>query len=215
MALAFSEEQNRSIEEQAKASLAGTWSTYAEDEKTRKAGQKVIDNMDRIDETYYSADAFNKDNPDYKYNLNAHPELEFSDGTDIKKDNLDEVVKGLGFVTTDEKADWNAVAETLGLRYDNTLDGVKGLYSLDDKNNKQYFDVSNHGTVDTFTAWNELMANPGEGGLGKSKNIDAGFLAYKIATNSRGKDIAEDFSTLLNGNIDEILYGNSSWGNPY
>ena len=214
----LTDEQKVKLEEQAKATLAGSWGIYAEDEKQKKAGQKVISNMDNVYDTFYSTEAFENKHKKYKYDLQGNPELTFSEtgfeeGLDIKEDDLTTVIKDLGYTNIQGEADWDAAATALGLRWDKEVGGAEGLYTLDKDGNKQYFDVSDHGSVDTAEQWASLMADP-DGGIhiGDSKDIDAGFLAYKLAEAKRGQTAVSDLSDNLTETLQkEILYGTEDW----
>ena len=91
------------------------------------------------------------------------------------------------------------------MKWDKDVGGVAGLYTTDEEGNKKYFDVTNHGQVDTTKEWEELLSGP------SGKNIDAGFLALKLSKSKGGKNIAKTISDVIGGSVEEILYGTDNW----
>lgn len=215
----LTDEQKVKLEEQAKASLAGSWGTYAENGKQKKAGQKVISNMDNVYDTFYSDEALNKKySGNYVVDNDANPELKIIDRTattgkrDFKPEDLtDEFITGLGY------SGWEEVAQSLGMQYDSDKEGWQGLYKLNSKNEKEYFDVSSHGSVDTAENWANLMADPSGGAhIGNSKDIDAGFLAHKLATNKSSQAAVQTLANGLTESLEqEILYGTDNWDTKF
>ena len=195
----LTQEQKDQIDLEARKQAASTFSLYVEDGMEKKAGQKIIANAQDAYEQFYSDEALSKQ-LDEKYIVNStgNPELELKD-RDIKASDLDTVIKDLGY------EDWNEAATALGMKWDKDVGGVAGLYTTDEKGDKKYFDVTNHGQVDTTKEWEELLSDP------SGKNIDAGFLALKLAKSKNGKNIAKTISDVIGGSVEEILYGTDDW----
>ena len=195
----LTQEQKDQIDLEARKQAASTFSLYAEDEMEKKVGQKIIANVQDAYEQFYSDEALSKQ-LDEKYIVNSagNPELELKD-RDIKASDLDTVIKDLGY------EDWNEAAAVLGMKWDKDVGGVAGLYTTDEEGNKKYFDVTNHGQVDTTKEWEELLSDP------SGKNIDAGFLALKLAKSKSGKNISKTISELIGDSAEEILYGTDDW----
>jgi hypothetical protein len=138
----LTEKQKTELDNVAKKNAASSWTLAAGDDKEKLlAGQKVIANTENAYEAYYSDEAVSKSfNGKYEVNSAGNPELQFTKGgKDIKKSDLSNVIRDLGY------KDWSEAAAALGMEWDESVGGVEGLYATDSEGNKQYFDVSNHG----------------------------------------------------------------------
>ena len=192
-----------------------TWNLYNEDQTLRKAGQVVISNIDDAYKEFYSNDAFQNQFKGYRIDdyFGNFELVKYDSSTkisvDLKEENLDNIIKDLGY------KDWNEAATQLGLKWDADIGGAEGLYKLDKDGNKQYFDISDHGIVDTEEQWKSLLSDSKSGiHLGDSKDIDTGFLALKLAEGKRGKRVVDYLSnTITNEMANQILYGTEDWVN--
>ena len=202
----LTEDQKQALDTKSQEAAAATWKLYAKNEKELEAGLKIIQNTNDAYEHFYSNEALSKQlGNKFEVADFDNSELVYEGGKDIKASDIDEdFLKDLGY------SGWGEAAQALGLQWDSTKGGVAGLYTTvgeGDNQKKQYFDVTNHGQVDKETEWEDLMADP------SGKNIDAGFLALKLATmKGRSTGLAGMISDVLDEEITEqILYGTEDW----
>lgn len=194
-------ENKNKLDLETKKTMAAEWenSTYANDELTRKAGLVVLEHLDNAwDNTFGRVESNN-----YIVDLDGNPELKHKNGTDLDEGDLtDEFLKELGY------SGWEEAARTLGLEYDDTREGTKGLYVTDADGNKKYVRINKHGQIDKQSQWEDYVEDPGWW-----EAIDSGFLAYKLAMAASG----EKATQLLADSISDVetkkqvLYGTSDW----
>lgn len=194
-------EQKNILDAQAKEGASATWSLLVTDPDQKKAGLKVIQNMEDVYTQFYG-EKFYQENFDGKFKVNnrGNSELEFADGSDINKSDLTvDFLSSLGY------SGWSEAAAQLGLQWDSTIGGVEGLYKTDSDGNKVYLDVSSHGGVDTQEQWEELMSDP------SGKNIDAGFLALKLFQGKSGSQLVSMLSNKIGDQAEQVLYGDANY----